>query len=64
MKLENKTADAEHAAAEPEYTKQQALASQKYAHRRDLIGALLEDGKTYALTKVDAMIKDFDERKM
>jgi len=52
------------AAAEPEFSKQQLLASQRYRHRRDLIGALLVDGKTYPITKVDALIKDYDERKM
>ena len=29
------------------YTKDQLLRSKKYAARRDLLGALLEDGKTY-----------------
>lgn len=28
------------------FTKAQLVASQRYVHRRDLIGALLEDGKT------------------
>ena len=37
------------------FTKAQLVASQRYAHRRDLIGALLEDGKTYTLNEVDAV---------
>ena len=36
------------------FTKAQLVASQRYVHRRDLIGALLEDGKTYTLNEVDA----------
>ena len=32
------------------FTKAQLVASQRYVHRRDLIGALLEDGKTYQVT--------------
>ena len=37
------------------FTKAQLVASQRYVHRRDLIGALLEDGKTYTLNEVDAL---------
>ena len=51
-------------AAEPEYSKEQLLTSKKYAHRRDLIGALLVDGKTYTIKGVDKMIKDYDEKEM
>ena len=50
--------------AEPEYSKQQLLTSQRYAHRRDLIGALLVDGKTYTIKGVDKLIKDYDEKEM
>ena len=50
--------------AEAAYSKQQLLTSQKYRHRRDLIGALLVDGKTYSITEVDALIKNYDEGKM
>lgn len=35
--------------AEPAYTKEQVAASQRYAHRRDLVSVLLEDGKAYTL---------------
>ncbi len=51
-------------AAEVQYSKAQLLTSTKYVHRRDLIGALLVDGKLYTISKVDALIKDYDERKM
>lgn len=52
------------ATAEPEYSKQQLLTSHRYAHRRDLIGALLVDGKTYTIKGVDKLIKDYDEKEM
>ena len=50
--------------AEAEFSKAQLMTSNKYAHRRDLIGALLVDGKTYSISKVDTLIKNYDERKM
>lgn len=46
------------------FTKAQLVASQRYAHRRDLIGALLEDGKTYTLNEVDALIEKFMKGKV
>lgn len=46
------------------YTKEQLLASTKYANRRDLISALLENGKTYTLDKVDALIDKFMKGKV
>ena len=46
------------------FSKAQLLKSKKYAHRRDLVGALLVDDKLYTFDKVDALIKNYDERKM
>ena len=48
-------------AAQPEqrFTKSQLLAASRYKNRKDLIGALLVDGKTYTLEEVDAKIKEF-----
>lgn len=46
------------------FTKAQLVASQRYIHRRDLIGALLEDGKTYTLNEVDALIEKFMKGKV
>lgn len=45
--------------AEPTYTKDQVVLSQRYANRRDLVSVLLEDGKTYTLAEVDALINMF-----
>ena len=50
--------------AELKYSKQQLLASRKYSHKQDLIGALLADGKIYSIAEVDKLIKDYNERKM
>ena len=44
---------------EPTYTKDQVAASKRYADRRDLVSALLEEGKTYTLAEVDALINKF-----
>ena len=46
------------------FTKQQILEAKKYANRKDLVGALLEEGKTYSLSEVDAAISDFMKRKV
>ena len=46
------------------YTKDQLLRSKKYAARRDLLGALLEDGKTYTIAQVDREINQFLKRKV
>ena len=43
------------------FTKAQLVASQRYVH---LIGALLEDGKTYTLNEVDALIEKFMKGKV
>jgi len=64
MAKQDKVTEEATVAAEQEFSKQQLLASQKYRHRRDLIGALLVDGVTYSITKVDALIKDYDERRI
>jgi len=44
---------------ENQYTKRQIIESDKYKERRDLLGALLSDGKEYSLTQVDALIQNF-----
>ncbi len=46
------------------YTKDQLLRSQRYASRRDLLGALLEDGKSYTAAQVDKEINQFLKRKV
>lgn len=55
----NETAAPAKAAPEAVYTREQVMSSQRYATRRDLVSVLLEDGKTYTLTEVDALINKF-----
>lgn len=43
--------------AAPTHSKEQLLRSQRYAKRRDLLGALLEDGKWYTLEEVDSVYR-------
>lgn len=51
-------------ALEQQYSKRQLMESKKYAHRRDLLGALLMDGIPYPIGEVDTLIQNYDERKM
>lgn len=46
------------------FSKQQLVESRKYANRRDLLKALLEDGKTYTIAEVDAAIEKFMKGKV
>lgn len=43
---------------EPMFSKEQILASDRYANRRDLVDALLED-KSYTLETVDNLIEKY-----
>lgn len=42
--------------AEPKFTKEQVLASARYENRKDLVSALLHDGREYTITEVDRMV--------
>ena len=44
---------------ETAYTKEQILKSKKYREKRDLINALLVNGRSYTLNTVDDMIEKF-----
>lgn len=46
------------------YTKEQLAGSKRYANSRDLISALLENGKTYTLDEVDKLIADYKKGKV
>lgn len=41
------------------FTKQQLAESKRYKKQRDLLEALLEDGKTYTIAQVDKIIGDY-----
>ena len=45
-------------------SKEQLLKSKKYAARRDLLGVVLEDGKSYTEAQVQMVISDFMKGKV
>lgn len=47
-----------------EFTKKQILASVKYGNRRDLIDALLEQGKSYTMEEVENLMDNFMKGKV
>lgn len=48
----------------PVFTRAQLTASKRYAQRRDLLRALLEDGRTYTTAEVDTLIETFMKGKV
>ena len=46
------------------FSKEQILASKKYANRRDVLGVILADGQEYTFEQVDSLLKRFMERKV
>ena len=59
-----KTTNSEKATGAATYKKEQLVASKKYANRRDIIMALLEDGKAYTLNEVDGLIEKYMKGKL
>lgn len=47
--------------AEPEFSKEQILASERYKGERDLVDALLDEKKKYTLETVDRMIETYQK---
>lgn len=47
------------AVVEAEFSRQQLVASEKYSKRRDLVEALLDEGKKYTITEVDRRVDKF-----
>lgn len=41
------------------YTKEQILHCKRYQPRRDALGFLLEDGKTYTDTEINTILNDY-----
>ena len=58
-----KTTNSEKATGAATYKKEQLVASKRYANRRDIIMALLEDGKAYTLNEVDGLIEKYKKGK-
>jgi hypothetical protein len=48
----------------PKFSKAQLLKSNWYSHRRDVLTAILEDGKTYSYADVDKLIWEFMKGKV
>ncbi len=46
------------------FSKEQILASNKYANRRDILGAILSDDDTYTFEKVDSLLDKFMKGKV
>lgn len=46
------------------YTKAQLLRSDRYKGRRDLVCALLEDGRGYSLREVDERLEKYEKGKV
>lgn len=49
---------------ERKFSKEQILASARYAGKRDLVDALLENGKSYTIVTVDNMIEKYKKGKV
>lgn len=48
-------------ATEPQFRKEQIVVSKTYRNQRDLVDALLEDGKTYTIATVDNLIETYQK---
>ena len=44
---------------EPMFSKEQILASDRYANRRDLVDALLDEDKSYTMKTVDNLVEKY-----
>lgn len=49
---------------EPLFSKEQILVSKKYKNRRDVLSAILEDGKQYTFETVDSLLEKFMKGKV
>ncbi len=49
---------------EVKYTKEQLRSSKKYRADVDILGVVLENGKSYTFEQTDKLIKEFKERKV
>jgi hypothetical protein len=46
------------------FTKDKILSANRYSNRKDILGALLEDGKEYSFDQVDALMDEFMKGKV
>lgn len=47
------------ARSEPMFSKEQILASARFANRRDLVDALLDEDKSYTMKTVDNLVEKY-----
>lgn len=47
------------ATVEHKFTKDKLIGSKKFANRRDVLNAVLEDGREYTIAETDKLIEDF-----
>ena len=50
--------------AEPQFSKEQIVASARYCNQRDLVDALLGNGKKYTIATVDNLIEKYKKGKV
>lgn len=48
----------------PRFSKEQALRSEKYRSRRDALGVLLKNGRTYSAAEIDSILNEFMKGKV
>lgn len=46
------------------FTKDAILSSTKYANRRDVLGAILQDGESYTIEQVESLLAKFMKGKV
>lgn len=49
---------------EQKFTRGQVLSSARYRNRKDVVSALLEDGRMYTIAEVDRMVDEFMKGKV
>lgn len=62
--MSTKKKPAASAATEPKFTKEALVDSKRFCNQRDLVSALLEDGKEYAIPEVEDMITEYMKGKV
>lgn len=63
-KKDQDVAAAETGKAEKEFTKEQLAASERFRERRDILAALLDDGKLYTVKAVEEKIENYMKGKV
>ena len=62
--ITKKSAQATQKIAEPRYPKDQILESKSYQKHRDVLEALLEEGKSYTMQEAKLVIENYQKRKL